>query len=78
MTGIKATKIIQNLQFVNSFGLSSLAFFLFWFFRFANWVRSIPLPPACGEGAVAQKSLGCPQLGPSFQEGRYYGGTAGI
>src|SRR5262245_47849356 len=36
ITGIKATKIIRNLQFVNSFGLSSLAFLLFWFFHFCN------------------------------------------
>src|SRR5262249_28720554 len=36
VTGINATKIIRNLQFMNSFGLSSLAFFLFWFFHFCN------------------------------------------
>jgi hypothetical protein len=36
MTGINASKIIQNLEFVNSFDLSSLAFFLFWFFPFCN------------------------------------------
>jgi hypothetical protein len=57
MTGINATKIIRNLEFVNSFGLSSLAFFLFWIFHFAIWVRSIPPTPARGEGRWPKASF---------------------
>ena len=52
MTGINATKIIRNLEFVNSFGLSSLAFFLFWFFHFCNLgpVQTGRPPPVEGGG----------------------------
>src|SRR6516162_7811766 len=39
MTGINASKIIQNLQFVNSFGLFIACIFSFWFFHFAIWVQ---------------------------------------
>src|SRR5215831_11289614 len=51
MTGINASKIIQNLEFVHSFGLSSLAFFLFWFFHFAIWVQCKPVGPRRENGA---------------------------
>src|SRR5262249_1272847 len=68
-TGINARKIIQNLKFVNSFGLSSPAFFVFWFFHFAIWVRCKPVGPRRGEGADGTRSLSLPSIlspSPSF------------
>jgi hypothetical protein len=50
---------MRNLQFVNSFRRSSLAFFLFWFFHFANWVRCYPHPPP-GKGGGWYRSCYCP------------------
>ena len=55
MTGVNASKIIQNLEILNSFCLSSLAFFLFWFFHFAIWVRCIPPTPRPWRGGGGQK-----------------------
>src|SRR6516164_7967097 len=66
MTGINATKIIQNLEFVNSFGLSSLAFFLFWFFHFAIWVRCKPVGPRRGEGAERSHRTFASSMNPNF------------
>src|SRR5215470_15146101 len=45
-------KIIQNLEFVNSFRLSALALFLFWFFHFCNLgpVQTGRPPPGRGGG----------------------------
>src|SRR5215475_1963104 len=45
-------KIIQNLEFVNSFRLSALALFLFWFFHFCNLgpVQTGRPPPGKGRG----------------------------
>src|SRR5262252_11198673 len=72
MTGINATKIIQNLEFVNSFCCANLAarerkhlasdlfpFSLFLLFRFGflNWVRCKPVGPRRGEGADGSRSL---------------------
>jgi len=67
MTGINSTKIIQNLEFVNSFGPSSLAFFLFWFFIFAIWVRCKPVGPRRWEGAEAVGVFSLLQLGPRIR-----------
>src|SRR5262249_18101175 len=70
MTGINATKVIQNLQIVNSFCCANLVarerkhlasdlfpFSLFLLFRFGflNWVRCKPVGPRRGEGAVASE-----------------------
>src|SRR5262252_10264102 len=67
MTGINATKIIQNLEFVNSFCCANLAarerkhlasdlfpFSLFLLFRFGflNWVRCKPVGPAGERGRM--------------------------
>ena len=55
MTGINATKTIRNLEFVNSFSLSSLAFLLFWFFFILQFGSgTYPLPPPVEERAVAK------------------------
>src|SRR5262245_49671136 len=51
------TKIIQNLEFVNSFDLSSLTFFPFGFFIFAIWVRCKPVGPRRWKGADGSRSL---------------------
>jgi hypothetical protein len=58
MIGIKATKIIQNSEFVNSFGLSSLAFSLFWFFSFSKLGPvQTPYTPGQEGGAVEKIAL---------------------
>src|SRR5215468_2334491 len=72
MKGIKARKIIQNLQIVNSFCCANLVarerkhlasdlfpFSLFLLFRFGflNWVRCKPVGPRRGEGADGSRSL---------------------
>src|SRR5262249_10152679 len=67
MTGINASKIIQNLEFVNSFGLSSLAFFCFGFFILNFGWGANGWAPA-GEGGGWGVGVALPlQLGPKFQ-----------
>src|SRR6516162_2003468 len=66
MTGINASKIIQNLEILNSFCLSSLAFFLFWFFHFAIWVRCIPPTPPPVERGRWPKTSFASSTQPSF------------
>jgi hypothetical protein len=65
-----ATKIIQNLEFLNSFGLSSLAFFVFWFFSFFQiGSGAYPYHPRPREGRLPIGVSACPQLGPGFLNG---------
>ena len=79
MTGINASKIIQNLEFVNSFCCANLvagerkhsapifSSFLFslsaFRFGFLNWVRCKPVGPRRGEGADGSRSLFTSSIG---------------
>src|SRR5262245_35528895 len=63
MTGINATKIIQNLEFVNSFWTVIARIFLFWFFHFAIWVRCKPAGPRRERGRTPSQSLCLPSIG---------------
>src|SRR5262245_29303201 len=69
MTGINASKIIQNLQFVNSFGPSSLAFFCFGFFILQTGSGAYPYHPPWAEGAVVRDFLRLLNMGPRLRTG---------
>ena len=56
MTGINASKIIQNLQFVNSFGALKLRA-VEDFFDFQNWFRKPGGPPPVEGGGWESDSL---------------------
>ena len=55
MTGINASKIIQNLQFVNSFGALKLRA-VEDFFDFQNWFRKPGGPPPADRGPGVEES----------------------
>src|SRR5262244_1865600 len=78
MTGINASKIIQNLQIVHGFGCANLVarerkhwvsdlfpFSLFLLFRsgFLNWVRCKPVGPRRWEGADGSRNLFASSIG---------------
>ena len=58
MKGIKATKIIHNLQVSNSFGFVDFTenknnprkLISFYILLLSNWVQCTPVPPARGKG----------------------------
>jgi hypothetical protein len=72
MTGINANKIIQNLEFVNSFAVrkreAKKIFPSHFIFLFSNRVRCRPPRGRWGRGRVGVLRLIAASMGPGFQE----------